>query len=227
MTDKPLTVVFDLDGTLVETAPDLLDALSATLEHEGVAPLPYDQARGLIGAGARALVERGLKVAGRETSGARLDELHAFFLKHYSAHIADKSRPYAGCIETLDRLAAEGARLAVCTNKVEGLARQLLDALEMTEKFHAIVGGDTYPTSKPAAEPLLGAIAQVGGDVSRAVMVGDSATDVGAAKAAGVPVAVATFGYTEVPARDLGGDALFDHFNQLEAEIRRLAPATS
>lgn len=221
---KPVTVVFDLDGTLVETAPDLLEALAVSLAEEGVPPLPYDQGRGLIGAGARALVERGLSVAGRTLTTERVDALHEVFLAHYSAHIADKSRPYAGCVEALDRLKAQGAKLAVCTNKVEGLARQLLDALGLTDRFDAIVGGDTYPTSKPAAEPLLGAIERAGGAPGKAVMVGDSGTDVEAARAAGVPVIVATFGYTLVAARDLGGDALIDRFDELDAAIERILP---
>lgn len=221
----PLTVVFDLDGTLVETAPDLLEALTVALRAEGVDPLPYEQGRDLIGAGARALVQRGLKVAERIATEDRIDELHAIFLDHYGAHIADRSHPYDGCLAALDRLKAKGARLAVCTNKIERYARQLLDALGMTEKFDAIVGGDTFPVSKPKPEPLLGAIEQAGGDPARAIMVGDSETDVGAARSAGVPVVVASFGYTLIPPAELGGDALIDHFDELDAAVARLAPA--
>lgn len=216
------TIVFDLDGTLVDSAPDLLDALTVTLVHEGVEPIPYDHARGLIGAGARALVQRGLDAAGKSVPKERLDALHAFFLHHYSAHIADKTRPYDGCEAALDRLAAAGARLAVCTNKVEPLARQLLDAVGLTSRFHAIVGGDTVGVAKPDARPLLAAIERAGGDPARAVMVGDSSTDVDAAKNAGVPVIVATFGYTETPPSELGGDRLMDHYAEIEGLIREL-----
>ncbi|PZQ17037.1 MAG: phosphoglycolate phosphatase [Ancylobacter novellus] len=218
----PLTVVFDLDGTLVETAPDLIAALTVALAADGAPPLPYEQGRDLIGAGARALVERGLEAAGRSLDTARVDELHAIFLDHYGAHIADGSHPYPGCVAALDRLAAGGAKLAVCTNKIESLARQLLDALALTEKFDAIVGGDTFATSKPSAEPLLGAIERAGGDASRAVMVGDSSTDVGAAKAAGVPVVVMSFGYTVTPPSELGGDVVIDHFGELDRAIASL-----
>ncbi|MGA0530594.1 phosphoglycolate phosphatase [Hansschlegelia sp. KR7-227] len=218
----PLTVVFDLDGTLVETAPDLIAALEFTLAAEGVDAPPYEESRDLIGAGARALVERGLKVARREVTPQRMNELHALFLERYAQHIADKSEIYPGCTEALARLASSGAKLAVCTNKVERLALQLLDTLKLTERFDAIVGGDTFATSKPHAEPLLGAIERAGGSPARAVMVGDSSTDVGAAKAAGVPVVVATFGYTSTPARELGGDAVIDHFDELEAAIAGL-----
>lgn len=221
----PLTVVFDLDGTLVETAPDLLDALTVALREEGVAPLPYEQGRDLIGAGARALVVRGMEVAGRPATRERIDELHAVFLDHYGKHIADKSHPYDGCLAALDQLKARGARLAVCTNKIESYARQLLDTLGMTGRFDAIVGGDTFPVSKPHAEPLLGAIERAGGDPRRAVMVGDSSTDVDAAKAAGVPVVVMSFGYTVTPAGELGGDLLIDHYDELDAALARLAPA--
>lgn len=223
MPSRPLTVVFDLDGTLVETAPDLLDALTVALAEEGAPPLPYDQGRGMIGAGARALVERGLAAAGRKLTEERVDALHATFLAHYSVHIADRSRPYAGCVEALDRLRARGVRLAVCTNKTEALARQLLDALDMTDRFDAIVGGDTFATPKPAAEPLLGAIERAGGVLERAVMVGDSGTDVAAARAAGTPVVVTTFGYTEIAAGDLGGDVLIDRFDELDAALARIA----
>jgi phosphoglycolate phosphatase len=218
----PVTIVFDLDGTLVESAPDLLEALTVTLLEEGVEPIPYDQARGLIGAGARALVQRGLDAANHPVTKERLDALHAFFLEHYSAHIADKTRAYAGCEDALDRLKASGAKLAVCTNKIESLARQLLDALNLTSRFDAIVGGDTFGVSKPDPAPLLGAIERAGGDPLRAVMVGDSSTDVDAAKNAGVPVIVATFGYTETSARDLGGDRLMDHFDELEKLVGEL-----
>jgi len=218
----PLTVVFDLDGTLVESAPDLVDALTVTLAEEGVAPLPFEQARDLIGAGARALVERGLKVAGHQVTPERLNELHAFFLDHYAAHIAAKTLPYPGCEAALDRLAARGATLAVCTNKVERLATQLLDELGMTARFAAIVGGDTFGVGKPDPTSLLGAIERAGGDPARAIMVGDSAADVGAARAAGAPVVVATFGYTMTPPRELGGDALIDHFDELEGAIGAL-----
>lgn len=221
----PLTVVFDLDGTLVETAPDLIAALTVALAADGAPPLPYEQGRDLIGAGARALVERGLTAAGRSLDKARVDELHKVFLKHYSAHIADESHPYPGCLETLGRLKARGAKVAVCTNKIESLALQLLDTLSMTKTFDAIVGGDTFPTSKPNPQSLLGAIERAGGDRSRAVMVGDSSTDVDAAKAAGVPVVVMSFGYTVTPPGELGGDTVIDHYDELEAAIDRLVPA--
>lgn len=218
----PLTVVFDLDGTLVETAPDLIAALTVSLAADGAPPLPYEQGRDLIGAGARALVERGLQAAGRTLEKERVDELHKIFLAHYSAHIADESHPYPGCVEALASLKSSGARLAVCTNKIESLARQLLDTLSLTETFDAIVGGDTFPTSKPNPQSLLGAIERAGGDPARAVMVGDSSTDVDAAKAAGVPVVVISFGYTVTPPRELGGDVVIDHFDELERAIAAL-----
>lgn len=218
----PLTVVFDLDGTLVETAGDLVGALTATLKREGVAPLAFDQARDLIGSGARALVERGLRVANHVVSLEKLDSMHRYFLEVYAEHIAEESAPYPGCAETLDRLAARGVKLAVCTNKMEGLAVRLLDAVDLTRRFGAIVGGDTFAVNKPNAEPLLGAIERVGGDRRRAVMVGDSQTDVGAARAAGVPIVITTFGYTLTPARELDGDAFIDHFDEFEDALATL-----
>jgi phosphoglycolate phosphatase len=218
---SPITVVLDLDGTLVDTAPDLIAALGVALAAENVPNPPFEEARGLIGAGARALVERGLKVAGRDVPPARLEELHAIFLDHYAGHIADRSRPYPGCVEALDRLASRGARLAVCTNKIERFARLLLDELRLTDRFAAIVGGDTFGVAKPAAAPLHGAIVRAGGSPARAVMVGDSVTDVKAAKAAGVPCVLMSFGYTETPAGDLGADILIDHYDDLDDALER------
>jgi phosphoglycolate phosphatase len=219
---SPFTVVFDLDGTLVESAPDLVDALAVALAAEGVAPVPYEDARGLIGAGARALVQRGLAVAGRTPSAERMDELHAIFLAHYEDHMADRTRPYPGVATALDRLVASGAKLGVCTNKIERFAVKLLAELGLTDRFGAIVGGDTFGVSKPDAAPLLGTIARLGGSPDRCVMVGDSGTDVATARAAGVPVVVVSFGYTDVAPADLGGDALIDHFDQLDEALARL-----
>lgn len=219
---RDLTLVFDLDGTLVDTAPDLIAALNVALALDGIPPLTVDDARDLIGAGARALLERGIAVHGASVAPERVEVMFDLLLAHYTGHIADASRPFDGVERTLRRFSAEGARLAVCTNKREDLARLLLDRLEMSHFFSAICGGDTFPVRKPDAGHLTGTIEQAGGQPSRAVMIGDSATDLKAARAAGIPVVLVDFGYTEIPARDLGGDALISHFDELADALRQL-----
>lgn len=216
------TIVFDLDGTLIETAPDLVGTLNVLLEREGIAPMPMASARKLIGQGARALLSRGFQSAGAPLPEARLNALFEDFLEHYLAHIADESRPFPGLIGAMDLLEAEGARLAVCTNKRTDLSLALLDALSLTQRFAAVVGGDLAPKQKPDASHLLTTIERAGGDPRRAVMVGDSASDAGAARAAGAPLVLVSFGYTEIPAAELGPDELIHHFDDLPPACRRL-----
>jgi phosphoglycolate phosphatase len=216
------TLVFDLDGTLVETAPDLVGTLNVLLAREGIAPVALDQARNLIGQGARALIARGFAASGPPLATARLDSLFDDFIDHYLAHIADESRAFPGLLEALDEVESEGARLAVCTNKRTDLSLALLDALALTPRFAAVVGADAVSAPKPDARHLLQTIEKAGGERGRAVMIGDSASDAGAARAAGVPLVLVSFGYTETPAAQLGADALIDHFAELPGACRRL-----
>ncbi len=226
---SPYTVIFDLDGTLVESAPDLVDALNATLALEGVAALPEAQVRSLLGAGARALIERGLKVAGRSVPKERTDELFAAFLEHYQDHIADRSHTYPGLEAALDRLTAAGFKLAVATNKLEGLSVSLLDKLGLTSRFVTICGQDTFREAdgrnipKPDKRMLLGTIAKARTSPERAIMVGDSRTDVDAARNAGVPVIGVTFGYTDAPIQTFSPDQVISHFDQLWDAVNALA----
>ncbi len=208
-------LVLDLDGTLVDTAGDLIATLNRVLTGEGLRPMTRDDAGALLGAGARAMIERGFRLNDASLDTATLDRLFADFIPLYAADIAAESRPFPGVVEALDRFAAAGWRLAVCTNKLEGLSRRLLDELALTSRFAAICGGDTFPTRKPDAGHLLGTIARAGGDPARAVMVGDSATDVNAARNAGVPVVGVTFGYTDAPIASFDPDAVIDHFDAL------------
>ncbi len=224
-TDRPLagaTIVFDLDGTLIDTAPDLVSTLNLLLAREGIAALPLSEARDMIGHGAKALIARGFAVAGAPVDERKLSALFVDFIDHYLAHIADESRPFPGMIAALDALAAEGARLAVCTNKRTDLSVALLDALGLTDRFAAIVGADAAPAPKPSAAHLIATVERAGGNIGRAVMVGDSASDAGAARAAGVPLVLVSFGYTDTPVRELGADALIDHFDDLPSACRRL-----
>lgn len=209
------TIVFDLDGTLIDTAPDLIATLNVLLAEQGVAPLGLASARSMIGRGARALIARGFEAAGAPADAETLDRLFERFITHYRANIAIDSRPFPGVIAALDRLASSGARLAVCTNKRTDLSLALLAALDLTHHFAAVIGADATPAAKPDPRHLILTVQRAGGQIKRAVMVGDSASDLGAARAAGVPVILVSFGYTDVPARDLGADALIDHFDQL------------
>lgn len=216
------TVVFDLDGTLVETAPDLVGALNVVLGQEGLAPVPVSAARHLVGRGGRVLMRRGFADAGVEISDAQVEPLFERFLQAYRGCIADESRPFPGVEAALDALAAAGATLAVCTNKPGAYARLLLDRLDLSRRFAAVLGPDETAARKPDARHLLDTLAAAGGDVARAVMVGDSSADVASAKAAGAPVVVVSFGYTETPAAELGGDALISHFDALPAAVEAL-----
>jgi phosphoglycolate phosphatase len=219
-------VAFDLDGTLVDTAPDLIATLNWLLEADGLAPLPLVEARPFIGRGAAWLIERGFTAAsGKPPAEARKGELFDAFIARYLANIADESRPFPGVVKAIEHLKGEGARVAVCTNKRTDLSRALLDALDMTRLFDAVVGPDLAPAAKPDARHLETAVALAGGALPRAVMVGDSATDAGAARAAGAGLVLVSFGYTEIPAAELAPDALIHHFDELPDACRRLLDA--
>lgn len=226
--DTPLAgavIAFDLDGTLVDTAPDLIDTLNVLLDQEGLAPLPMDEARPFIGRGAKWLIERGFQAADAPLAPDQVQPLFDRFLIYYRAHIADRSRPFPGCVAALETLRAQGAKLAVCTNKQTGLSTALLDALEMSHLFAAVIGADAAPAPKPDRRHLETAITAAGGLTARAVMVGDAATDADAARAARVPLILVSFGYTEIPVRELAPDILIDRFDLLPAACARLLSA--
>lgn len=219
------TIAFDLDGTLVDSAPDLIGTLNVLLAQEQIAPLPLDEGRPFIGYGARRLLQRGFAAQGHALEGEALEALFARFLVHYNAHSADLTRPYPGVVTALTSLKAAGARLSVCTNKLTGLSVPILEALDLSQFFDAVIGADSAPAAKPDARHLIHAVEAAGGDIARAVMVGDAATDAGAARAAGVPLVLVSFGYTEIPAADLAPDILIDHFDQLVESCVRLLTA--
>ena len=221
MPASPL-LVFDLDGTMIDTAVDLIAALNETLAEEGLAAIPVDAVGHLVGAGGRVMIERGLRHHGLDPAAADIDRLQGRFIAHYARAMPAASRPYPGLVAALDRFDAAGWRFAVCTNKTEALARQLLEALDLAPRLQAICGGDTFPVRKPDAGHLLGTIAKAGGTPQRAIMVGDSRADVEAAKNAGIPVVAVTFGYTDRPVADFAPDALIDHFDRLDAAVAGL-----
>ena len=220
-------VAFDLDGTLVDTAPDLIGTLNVILGQEGLPPLAFQDARMLIGHGARRLLERGLEAAAAPPPAARMPELFDRFIAHYLAHIADESRPFPGVTEALGTLRSAGARLCVCTNKPTDLSIALLEALDMGRFFEAVIGPDAAPARKPDPRHLEAAVIAAGGSLRRSVMVGDAATDAEAARAAGAPLVLVSFGYTETPAAELAPDVLIHHFDELPEACARLLGACS
>jgi len=219
---SPRIVVFDLDGTLVDTAPDLISALNYVLDREGLAPVPLASARNMIGAGARKLIERGLEVDGRNVTQDDLARMTADFIAYYAEHIADASRPFEGLEAALDELEQNGFRFAVCTNKLEWLSKLLLDRLGLTPRFAAICGADTFGVSKPDPVILRETVARAGGALAGTIMVGDAGPDIGVARRAGVPVIGVEFGYTDVPIAELKPDRLVGHMKDLPAAVKSL-----
>lgn len=217
------TVAFDLDGTLVETHEDLVGTLNRMLVKHGLPEAPMESASELIGGGARALLQHGFERAGASWNEAHAPALFEEFLADYVEHIADHSKPFPGVVETLERLAARGAILCVATNKRTDLSDILLERLELTRHFAAIVGPDKVSARKPSGAHLIEAVQMAGGDPARAVMVGDAAPDTGAARDAGLPCIVCTFGYSPIPHDDLGGTVLIDRFDEIEGLVAGFA----
>ena len=216
------TIVFDIDGTLIDTAPDLTHALNHALNVHGHAPIAPDCVRQAVGRGAKIMIEQALDLIGAEDDA---EAMLPDFLAHYEANIARESRPFPGAVAALDRLASAGARLAVCTNKREHLTRLLLQALEIEHYFSGIAGRDTFPVSKPDPGHLLGAIGLAGGKAKAAVMIGDSAVDIRAAQGAGVPSILVAFGYCPPPPEGPQADAVIGHFDALDQPVRDLLKA--
>ena len=210
---KNATIVFDLDGTLVDTAPDLTNTLNHVLTSRGYEAITPDRVREAVGRGARVMIEHALAVAGADGD---VEGMLAEFLAHYGTHIAVESRPFPGAVAALERLRAAGARLAVCTNKSERLTHLLPRALEIDHYFAAVAGRDTHGVSKPDPRHLVAAIEGAGGDPGRAIMVGDSIVDIQAAQGARVPSILVSFGYCPPPPEGPRPDAVIDHFDMLE-----------
>lgn len=215
----PSAILFDLDGTLVDSAPDLAATMNVLLERRGRRRLTLDDVRHMVGQGAKVLMERGMAATGEPASARDIDRMFDEFLAYYNQHIADESRVFPGVREALERLTDAGCALAVCTNKPEWPARRLLEELDLDGYFGAVVGGDTLKVRKPDPEHLFECVRQLGTPPGRAIMVGDSRTDVDAARAAALPVVAVTFGYTPVPVSTFGPDVLIDHFDELWAAL--------
>lgn len=209
------TVVFDLDGTLVDTAPDLVAATNHALADLGLAPVPASSLRPFISHGARRMIIEGLNRTGTTLDDPGIDALLSLFLTYYEANIANSSQLFEGAEDLLSDLQTAGARLAICTNKRERLSRLLLDALGVSPRLHAVAGRDTFAVSKPHPDHLRGAVALAGGDMAHAVMVGDTIVDMDTAAAAGIPAVLVSFGYSDVPPSSLKSDFVINHFREL------------
>ena len=215
-------VIFDLDGTLVDTAPDLMRATNHVLEGLGRRAISMDEVRSFVGHGARALLTRGLAATGGLPENYDVEPDYRRFVAFYSGNIADGSVPFPGVVSLLERLKDEGFGLGVCTNKLEGLSVQLLDALDMSRYFGAVVGPDTLGVAKPDPRPFQEAVSRLGLVAPRAVMVGDSETDILTARNAGVPVIAVPFGYTPRPVVEFGPDRMISHFDEAHEAIQDL-----
>jgi len=219
----PITLIFDLDGTLVESAPDLCAAMNAVLRSEGRDEVSLDDVRLMVGQGARALIRKGMEKTGDMASEEDVERLFPVFMEYYIDHIADHSTPYPHLFEALEELKNQGFIFAICTNKPEGASHLLVDKLDMGHWFSSLVGADTLPTKKPDPAPLVAAAERAGGDISKAIMIGDSITDVSAARNAGIPVIGVSFGYTQTPMAELNPDALIDGYPEFIDAVQKIS----
>ncbi|MBX3578144.1 MAG: HAD hydrolase-like protein [Rhizobiaceae bacterium] len=222
---KPI-IVFDLDGTLIDTAPDLLDSLNHSLGLAGLSPVEAAPFRAELGMGSRAMLQRAFASVRRDFIEGELDSLQTSFLDHYRLNIPGRSRPYPGVLAALDRFEAAGFELAICTNKIEKSASALIEGLGLAPRFAAIAGADTFPFRKPDPRHLTETIAMAKADASRAVMIGDSRTDIDTAKAAGIPVIAVDFGYTDRHVREFDPSMVVSTYDEITLEaVERLIAA--
>lgn len=217
--------VFDLDGTLADTAPDLIGALNEVLEAEGLPSASVSIARHMVGRGGRALLRQGFAAAGQPLDDAGVEARFGPYLEAYEKRITRESVLFPDLLPALDAIEAAGWTLAVCTNKPERLAFLFLEEMRILPRFKAVLGADTLPVRKPDARHVLETIARTGGARERAVMIGDTETDRSAARNAGVPAILVTFGYCPHPVAELAPEAQIDAFAALPDALERLLPA--
>lgn len=212
-------IVFDLDGTLVDTAPDLLDSLNHCLSAIDVKKVNPLEIRQYVGFGGRVMIERACVAHGKKLSLEEMNVVHDDFLRHYEGNMPGKSEPFPGVLGAIAAFQDAGYLTAICTNKTEGLARRLLESMGIAHLFAAICGSDTFDQRKPDPRHLTGTIEMAGGDPERCIMVGDSRTDIDTAKNAGIPVVAVDFGYTDQPVHMFEPSKVISHFDELTVEL--------
>ncbi len=224
MSDQPgnRMLVFDLDGTLVDSARDLVPALNRTIAADGIPEIGFGEVGHIVGKGAMAMIARAFEFHGVALDSQRHKELLAIFLDEYEGHIAEETVYFDGVMEALDMLATEGWRFAICTNKYEHLAHKLIMQIGGGERFAAIAGGDTFETRKPDPAHIIKTIELAAGDPVKSIMIGDSNNDIDAAVAAGIPSIAVSFGYSDRPVEDLGASLVIDSFSCLPNAVRTL-----
>lgn len=220
-------LVFDLDGTLIDTAHDLLDSVNHCLDHVGLNPVDPASLHRFVGHGGRIMIQRALRSHGHPGSDTDVDELLPLFMQHYSTNMPGKSLPYPGALDAVDRFAKAGFRIAICTNKLQLLSDTLIKGLGLSDRFAAICGADRFAFRKPDRRHLTETINAAGGIQDGSIMVGDSKTDIDTAKAAGLPVVAVDWGYTDTHVSNLGPDVVISHFDELTLELaERLVKAS-
>jgi phosphoglycolate phosphatase len=217
---QPTAIVWDLDGTLVDSAPDLASALNTVLDKRGFFTLSLDEVRKMIGNGVPKLVERGFNAVGVRPDAAQLDELIAMFVTEYKACATDNTRPYAGVVEALQEIHSMNIPMGVCTNKPEAFTRQILEGLELSGYFSSVIGGDSTSARKPDPEPVLACLRGLVAEPASSLMIGDSVHDVHAARAAGVTIGVVPWGYRSAPVEEMGADFVLHDLTGLAGLIR-------
>lgn len=216
-------IIFDLDGTLANTAPDLLGTLTRITKSYSLSSLGMDQFGQIIGHGAKAMIKRAFELSNQTLDDKTLENLFNEFLQDYAANIANETTLFDGVLDAIDTLKTKGYSFALCTNKTEGMARLLLEELGVADRFKSITGGDTFEFRKPDARHLQETAQLAGFDVSNAIMIGDSATDINAALNAKIPSVAVTFGYSDLPIKDLGATRIISNFRELPDAIESIS----
>ncbi len=215
-------IVFDLDGTLVDSAWDLISTLNKVITKQGLPPISRDCVGHIVGQGAMKMLEKAYNHFGKELDNTLQEALLKEFLAIYEIHLADETQPFEGIRDLLNKLKKKGWLLAVCTNKYEKISKKLLKILELDHYFEAICGSDTFSVRKPDPQHLLGTVEKAGGKREHTIMIGDSKTDIDTAKAANIPIIAVTFGYTDVDVSSLNPTKTVEHSNEIYAEIKRI-----
>ncbi len=220
---KHSLIIFDLDGTLADTAPDLLGTLNRITKPYNLSQITMEQFGQIIGHGAKAMIQRSFKVNNKPLDDETLEELFKAFLTDYSVNIANETVLFEGVLDAMDALGEIGYEFALCTNKTESMARLLLNELGVTQRFKSITGGDTFKFRKPDARHLSETAKLAGFKVSDAIMIGDSATDINAAINAKIPSVAVTFGYSDAPIKSLEATKIINNFRKLPAAIESIS----